>query len=314
MTGFSAIGPNVDLGIKPDLTAVGSDMYVATQTADPNGDMYSADGYALVDGTSFSTPLVAGALALLKSARPGLTAAQYRSLLVDTATGVGDSAGNGATIQETGGGQLNLGAALRSMAAAEPSSLSLGAAGTASATLRIENLGADTETYSISVEPSDGGAAPAPSVSSLEVAAGQGGDVAMTLDGSGLAAGAYQGIVRITGTTSGTEIRVPYWFGVAGRTPATIPLLAATITGRRSRQVIDAFQFRVTDSAGVPIAGVVPDVSVTAGSGTVVSVASVDADSPGVFSVTVRLGLEAGVNTFRIQAGQVLRDVNITAQ
>lgn len=72
MTGFSAIGPNVDLGIKPDLTAVGSDMYVATQTADPNGDMYSADGYALVDGTSFSTPLVAGALALLKSAQAGL--------------------------------------------------------------------------------------------------------------------------------------------------------------------------------------------------------------------------------------------------
>ena len=42
---FSAAGPNVDLGIKPDLMAVGGNIYVATQKLDPNGAMYDATGY-----------------------------------------------------------------------------------------------------------------------------------------------------------------------------------------------------------------------------------------------------------------------------
>ena len=50
---FSAAGPNVDAAIKPDLVAAGSDVYTATQTVDGNGDMYSASGFVLVDGTSF---------------------------------------------------------------------------------------------------------------------------------------------------------------------------------------------------------------------------------------------------------------------
>jgi len=82
---FSAEGPNVDLSIKPDLVAVGENLYMATQKLDPKGEMYSADGYTIQQGTSFSAPIVAGAAALLKAARPGLSAAQYRSLLVNTA-------------------------------------------------------------------------------------------------------------------------------------------------------------------------------------------------------------------------------------
>src|SRR5205823_1847324 len=88
LTDFSAAGPSVDLSIKPELTAVGGDIYVATQKLDINGEMYDPSGYILVDGTSFSTPLVAGSAALLKGARPGLTVDQYRSLLIDTGAAV----------------------------------------------------------------------------------------------------------------------------------------------------------------------------------------------------------------------------------
>ena len=112
LTDFSAAGPNVDIGIKPDLAAVGGDIYVATQTLDPRGDMYDPSGYMLVDGTSFSTPLVVGGAALIKSARPGLTMDQYRSLLINTAAAVQTHSGQTPGIQQAGAGMLEAAAAL----------------------------------------------------------------------------------------------------------------------------------------------------------------------------------------------------------
>src|SRR5436305_8355871 len=79
ISSFSARGPNVDFGIKPDLLAVGQNLYTAAETIDPNGVLYNPSGYVVEQGTSFSAPLVAGAAALIKSARPGLTVDQYRS-------------------------------------------------------------------------------------------------------------------------------------------------------------------------------------------------------------------------------------------
>ena len=71
--------------MKPDLSAVGTNFYTATQKFDTSGEMYDPTGYTVSQGTSFSTPLIAGAAALLKAARPGLSMAQYRSLLIDNA-------------------------------------------------------------------------------------------------------------------------------------------------------------------------------------------------------------------------------------
>src|ERR1039457_217985 len=70
LTSFSSRGPNTDNGIKPDLIAIGENVYTADLTA--NG------GYVVESGTSFSAPMAAGAAALLEAARPGLTSRQYR--------------------------------------------------------------------------------------------------------------------------------------------------------------------------------------------------------------------------------------------
>ena len=120
------MGPNPDGAIKPDLVAVGANVYTATQKLDPAGDLYDPSGYGVFDGTSFSTPLVSGAVALVKAARPGLTAAQYRSLVINNAGSISYAPGTPATVQQAGAGILDVSAALRSTAAMSPVSISFG--------------------------------------------------------------------------------------------------------------------------------------------------------------------------------------------
>jgi subtilisin family serine protease len=121
---FSSRGPNVDLGIKPDLAATGLFVYTATQKTNQLSILYGATGYLKeADGTSFATPLVSGAAAVIKAARPGLTAAQYRSLLVNSAAPVSFP------VQWTGAGFLDVNAALAGTVAVSPVSLSFGREG-----------------------------------------------------------------------------------------------------------------------------------------------------------------------------------------
>jgi subtilisin family serine protease len=112
LASFSSAGPSSSDGLKPDLIAVGTDVYTAAQKANPDGDVYDPSGYRSVDGTSFSSPLVAGSFAVLKSARPGLTAAQYRSLMINSSAGFVVS-GTNVPVQRAGAGLLNLDAAMR---------------------------------------------------------------------------------------------------------------------------------------------------------------------------------------------------------
>jgi serine protease AprX len=75
---FSSTGPTADGRIKPDVVAQGTGIYWA--------DGSSTDGYnSGVSGTSCSTPLVAGAAALVLSAHPELTNMQVRQSLFNTA-------------------------------------------------------------------------------------------------------------------------------------------------------------------------------------------------------------------------------------
>ncbi|MFN2107655.1 MAG: S8 family serine peptidase [Candidatus Promineifilaceae bacterium] len=87
MADYSSRGPNPvapDI-IKPDLTAPGSQILGAwTPTPDPNTTP-PGEYFAALDGTSFSSPHVAGAFALLKQAHPDWTPAMARSAVMTTA-------------------------------------------------------------------------------------------------------------------------------------------------------------------------------------------------------------------------------------
>jgi len=77
IAGFSSDGPSADGRVKPELLAQGVD----TVTVWP----YDTSGYAYANGTSLSTPLVAGATACLVGAHPEWSVNQMRAQLFYTA-------------------------------------------------------------------------------------------------------------------------------------------------------------------------------------------------------------------------------------
>ena len=74
---FSSVGPTSDGRTKPEIVAQGVATYAATT---------SPTSYGYFNGTSLSTPLAAGAAALVLSAHPELTPMQVREALRSTAT------------------------------------------------------------------------------------------------------------------------------------------------------------------------------------------------------------------------------------
>ena len=314
---FSSAGPGVGSTIKPDLVAVGDPVSMAAETNDPNGELYDPSGFAIASGTSFSSPIVAGSVAVLKAARPGLTAAQYRSLIVNSASPFQLDGGLTATTQQAGTGILNLLSSFQNTIASAPVSLSFGTGGgTVNAALDfvLSNVGAAPDTFSISVISTDGVAVPAPSGNTISIDPGASQKITLQLNASGLAGGAYQGYVRVQSSRSGVETHIPYWYAVPGSAPAFIGILAADQTDTPGRIATQAFTFRVTDASGIPFTGVNPQVTAVSGGGLVLAVTPTDPSLPATYDVDVRLGRVAGPNVFQITAGAVTKLVTIVGQ
>lgn len=322
LASFSSTGPNVDSSIKPDLVAVGEYVYTAAETTDPNGEVYSPSGYAFVDGTSYSTPIVSGSAALIKSARPGLSLNAYRSLLINSADQGYLQPGVPASVQQAGAGMLDVYSALHASGAISPTAVAFGTGNgnvQSSSTLTITNVSTATETFEISVTQSNSGNSGAQpdvtvSTNSLTINASSKGHVTVTMSGAGLPPGAYEGFILVAGKHSGVTERVPYWYGVGSDVPARITILGGITSGSPSAVVSDAAVFRITDAAGINVPNLQPAATVIDGGGTVIGIASESEYSPGVFSLTVTLGPTAGANDYQIQVGNLTQTVTITSQ
>ena len=304
ISGYSSVGPNVDSGVKPDLIAVGESMSTAKPVLN---DGSASDGYVVESGTSFSSPMVAGAAALLKAARPGLTAGQYRSLLINTAARFDIAA----PVQRTGSGFLNMQAALQSTVTVAPTSLSFGAGGSSvnqTQNLTLTNIGTVADTFSVSVVPASGSASPAVAANTVQLEAGASQSVSVQFSSDGLSAGAYQGTLQIQGTQNSTLIQVPYWYGAASGIPAHITILDSPMSAKPSSN--HAIAFRITDAQGLPIYQTAA-VSFTTGNGRVLGVSSLDTEFPGAYQAGVRLGTSNISDVITIQIGSLSKDVTI---
>ncbi len=292
----SSAGPTHDLRIKPDLVAVAQHVWA------PLPD----NSFGLRDGTSIAAPQVAGGLAVLKAARPGLTPPQLYSLVTNTATAME------LPVMVAGAGRLNVEAAMRATLAAMPRSISFGAGGGTVDQVReltLTNLGESEEVVELSVTAAEGQTIPRISPPSVTIPAGGTAKVSVRWQGTNLKAGEYQGFIRAVGQGSGTELRVAYWYAVPSGVPAAIKVLgpAGFNAGSAYRLYEQLPQIRVLDAAGVPITSVTPRVTVLSG-GATLSFLETWSENPGVFYLGLRLGPAVGNVVLRVQAGTVTRD------
>lgn len=302
---FSSAGPATDFAIKPDLVATGT----AVRTAAVGG------GFQVAQGTSFSSPIVAGAAAALKGARPGYPASHYRSLLINTAQPLLLPSGRPAPVRQVGGGVLNLEAALNATLTVSPTAISFGTTtGEAVRQLTIFNLSTSERVLALELQPFQGGPLPALSSTSVRLGPLDSRTITLRMNSQGAAPGEYQGYLYIRGAAPGTDIHVPYWQAVPSSVPAFLKILDQIDSGAPGSLLREAIAVRVTDAAGVPLREPQPTVTVVSGGGSVVSVTSADNEVPGLFVVNVRLGPQAGNNVFRIEAGSLSREVTIAGR
>ncbi|MEU7838045.1 S8 family serine peptidase [Nonomuraea sp. NPDC049129] len=127
---FSSRGPiAVDGSVKPDVTAPGVEITAAK----------AGGGYVTMSGTSMATPHVAGAAALLRQARPGITGPELKSLLMESAKPM-----PGTPADARGTGRIDVGAALKGAVVASAGSVNFGGlveGADKSVTMTYRNLG-----------------------------------------------------------------------------------------------------------------------------------------------------------------------------
>jgi hypothetical protein len=268
MASFSSRGPTDVSGLKPDLIATGTFVYMPTQTANPAGQLYNSTGFLQENGTSFSSPIVAGAAALLKGARPGLTADQYRSLLINSADPLILPSGLPEMLQNSGTGILNANSALSSSVAAYPTSLSFQTGGSAIDAydlLSITNVGSQPETFTVKAIPYDAATPPTFSTDGSNVYLGSPGSASLSVTlapkqskivyvdwaAQQLASGQYQGQIAIHGNVTGSTALVPYWYANPSGVPAYLSALPVPSQASPGTEV--GIYFKVLDSTGTAI-------------------------------------------------------------
>jgi uncharacterized protein (TIGR03437 family) len=216
---FSAEGPSTDFGIKPDLVAPGASIYSAFQRNDPRGFQFDQSGFGTSSGTSFAAPMVAGAAALVKQARPQFSPQQIRSALVNTATRVvTNSSGVAVGVLAQGNGLLDVAAAVQSTLTVLPVSISFGAQPPGTLlnsinSLIVTNVQASTDTFEVRVTAIHGGGRHAVTVSpasfSLEVGGTQ--TLLVTAASSQALNETVEGYLSIRSVNTNRSITVSYW-------------------------------------------------------------------------------------------------------
>ena len=219
VSSFSSVGPNMDFTIKPDLVAVGENVY-SSATTNTSAEIYDPSGFTTGSGTSFSTPMVAGAAAALLQHFGSIGPLEIKSLLTTTANGnVTVDGTNAANVLQAGSGLLNMGNAVAATAVFSPTSLSFGVqsyTGSYSGTLplAIKNISSSSDQFTMGVIQVVSGASITFDQSSISIGAGSTATVNVSIQVTAPNSGGFQGYVTATSANSSFVYRIPYWAGV----------------------------------------------------------------------------------------------------
>jgi minor extracellular serine protease Vpr len=307
---YSSVGPALGTNaLKPDVLAVagggqnGDMILMGAQSFDPLGDLYSVTGYAAAAGTSFATPLTAGAAALVKQNHPKYTAAQVKSALINTASQdvITDDSGLSVDILETGAGKVAADLAVQTNVTVVPASLSFGALPAGSLPKNIPvvltNTGSAPVNLTLAVVPATASATANLAVDkpTVTLAAGASATVAATLSGTVPAAGLYSGAITVAG--GAVPLRIPYMFLVGSTVAGGFTPLSGDGNDAVTGQIFpdQVLAFRVTDADGVPLSGAAVKFVVNAGSVPVtLTNVSATTDAYGIARATPTAGTNPG--------------------
>jgi hypothetical protein len=222
ISAFSSFGMAPDLSLKPDIGAPGGQIR-STYPLELQG------GYAVLSGTSMSSPHVAGAVALLLQRHPRTPSQAVRTILQNSADQKPRAGGPAGLdhVHRQGAGMLDIVDAILATTKVEPGKLALGESqsGPQTRRLTVENKGNAWITYVLSHEaalatgpdtfaPSPVAAAAVVSFSAPSVAVPPGGkasvDVTIAAPGSLADRSLYGGYVVFTPEGGGPVYRVPY--------------------------------------------------------------------------------------------------------
>ena len=236
---FSSGGMAFGGSVKPDLVAPG----VGIATADGGVNADGSERYATATGSSVSAAVVAASAALVAQARPGLTAAELKSLLVGNARQiVKDGVPEPVTVQ--GAGVVDVAAAAAAEVAVAPATLAFGRVDDGgwqvTQTVRIRNLSRRELEVGFGItrdrwgEPELSFAA---TPAHLVLRAGKSGDVTLAASGSGPLEGQAGGAFVVSPRAS-RIVRVPW--AVSFRSGDTEPLLGGVALSNRAFSASDA--------------------------------------------------------------------------
>jgi uncharacterized protein (TIGR03437 family) len=359
--GYSSMGPTPDGAIKPDVVAtsgfdtdsydLGPDpndsdlpvpggLYVAAESFDPNGDLFSTSRYLSIGaGTSFATPMTSGSAALVKQAHPNYSPTQIKSALVNPAsqTTTTDEFGDAVDVEWIGAGRVDAGAAVNASVTAEPSTISFGYVKSGglpiAKPLTITNHGSSSVTLAISVTCCSVNASATRAVSgvsitpnpaqSLTLAAGAAATLTVTLSGTVPAASEYSGAVTLQG--SGITARIPFMFLVGNGVATNLNFVAGTfLEGAPGEDLGVIPVVQVTDQYGVPVVGAVVSMSVggtvtfksvpgepACSPSTSTTVISCPTDTYGFAWVDMVLGSQVASPTINVTAAGVTNQIDV---
>jgi minor extracellular serine protease Vpr len=217
---FTSWGLTPTLGLKPDIAAPGG-LIKSTWPME-------AGGFATISGTSMAAPHVSGAAALYLEANGDLDGRDLREILQNSAVPSQLPAPNGAfstAAHRQGAGTLQIDDAILATTRVSPGKLALGEGTSAQTrTLTIRNSGASAVTYDVAHQlavgtntntfaPGISGNFATVTFSSSSVTVPAGGtatvDVTITPNAAALRT-IYTGYIRLTPTTPGQILRLPY--------------------------------------------------------------------------------------------------------
>jgi len=305
LASFSSQGPVTGTSaLKPDLVAVGTNMYMAAESYDPLGEVYGANGYTVANGTSFATPMVTGAAAMVKQSHPNWTAAQVKSALVNSAAQdlTQDDSGDTVTAQSIGAGKLDAGAALAATVTANPATISFGAITRLPAAQQIVLTNNGTAGVNLAIANNNTHGAPGVlmsfSQSTLTLAAGASSTLTITLSGTFPQAGSYSGAVTITGKN--VSMSVPYLYMVASEVAANIiPIYGDGYDGTVGDTTYA--YFKLVDGNGLPVAS--SHVLFSSSTGAQILGADPTTDAYGIGAAEYSLGSSPGAYSITATAG-----------